>query len=81
MRPMVRSPDTLERELLQLPKADRARLAQVLLASLHPEDATALPTEIEAAWESEITRRVAELRDGTVAGIAAELVFAEVLDR
>lgn len=78
---MVRSPDTLERELLHLPKADRARLAQVLLASLHAEEAAASPAEIEAAWESEIARRVDEMRNGTVAGIPAEQVFAEVLDR
>jgi putative addiction module component (TIGR02574 family) len=79
--PIVRSPDTLEREVLRLPKADRARLAEVLLTSLAAEDAAASPAEIEAAWETEIARRVAELRDGTVVGIPAEQVFAEVLDR
>lgn len=78
---MVRSPDTLERELLHLPKADRARLAQVLLASLDAEAVAESPAAIEAAWEMEISRRVAELRDGTVAGIPADQVFAEVLDR
>jgi len=78
---MVRSPDTLERELLHLPKADRARLAHVLITSLDAEDALATPAEIEAAWEVEIARRVAEIRNGTVAGIPAEQVFAEVLDR
>ena len=78
---MVRSPDTLERELLRLPKPDRARLAQVLLTSLDAEAASVSPAEVEAAWETEIARRVAELRDGTVAGIPAAQVFAEVLDR
>jgi len=78
---MVRSPDSLERELLRLPKVDRARLAQVLLASLDAEAAAASPAVVEAAWEAEIGRRVAELRDGTVAGIPADQVFAEVLDR
>lgn len=78
---MVRSPDSIEKELLRLPKADRARLAQVLLASLDAESATRSPEAIEAAWEAEIARRVSELREGTVAGIPADEVFAEVLDR
>jgi putative addiction module component (TIGR02574 family) len=78
---MVRSPDSLERELLRLPKTDRARLAQLLLVSLDVEAAAASPAAVEAAWEAEIARRVAELRDGTVAGIPADQVFAEVLGR
>jgi putative addiction module component (TIGR02574 family) len=78
---MVRSPDSIEKELLRLPKADRARLAQVLLVSLDAESAAASSAAVEAAWEAEITRRVSELRDGTVAGIPADEVFAEVLGR
>jgi putative addiction module component (TIGR02574 family) len=78
---MVRSPDTLERELLRLPKADRARLAELLLVSLDAEEAAESPAAVEAAWEAEIARRVAELKAGTVVGIPADQVFAEVLGR
>lgn len=78
---MVRSPDTLEAELLRLPAADRARLAEVLLTSLDAETAAGPVAEVEAAWEAEVARRVAELRSGTVVGIPADEVFAEVLGR
>lgn len=78
---MVRSADSIELEVLHLPKAARARLAQVLLASLDAENSAASPAAVEAAWEAEIARRVTEVRDGTVAGIPADEVFAEVLGR
>ena len=70
---MVRSPDTIEAELLRLPAAVRARLAEVLLASLDAETAAGPAAEIEAEWQTEIARRVA--------GIPADVVFAEVLGR
>ena len=78
---MVRSPDTLESELLRLPPAVRARLAEVLLASLDADAKAGPAAEVEAAWEAEVARRVEELRSGTVAGIPADEVFAEVLGR
>ena len=78
---MVRSPDTIEAELLRLPAAVRARLAEVLLASLDAETAAGPAAEIEAEWQTEIARRVREVREGTVAGIPADVVFAEVLGR
>ena len=78
---MVRSPDTIESELLRLPPAVRARLAEVLLASLDAEVGAGPAADVDAAWESEIARRVEELRSGTVVGIPADEVFAEVLGR
>ena len=48
---MVRSNDLLETQLLALPLPDRARLAEVLLASL--ESATGSLAETEAAWRAE----------------------------
>ncbi len=56
-----------------LPSHDRARLAELLLASLEERDADA-----EALWNSEIDRRSTELATGRVVGIAATDVFAEV---
>ena len=73
---MVRSTDTLAAELLNLPQADRARLAEVLLASLDGDLVDGPSTEVEAAWQIEGERRLAELRSGTVAGVPAEQVFA-----
>ena len=58
--------DQIERELLKLPMADRARLAERLIASLD-EDA-----EVEAAWLAEVLRRDEELQSGAVQGIPVE---------
>ena len=68
-----RNPAFLADQLLALPSADRARLAELLLASLEGVEATA-----PAAWDTELARRAAELEQGHVAGIPAAEVFAEV---
>lgn len=78
---MVRSNDKLEAELLSLPPRDRARLAEVLLASLDAEPEIEPVGEVEAAWRAEGERRLEELRQGVVAGIPAEQVFAQAADR
>jgi putative addiction module component (TIGR02574 family) len=58
--------DRLERELLKLPAADRARLAERLIASLDEDP------EVEAAWMTEVRRRDAELESGAVRAIPVE---------
>ncbi len=60
-------------QLLALPSPDRARLAELLLASLEDVDPDA-----DALWDQEIDRRSAELASGRVVGIPAADVFAEV---
>lgn len=52
---------------------DRVRLVELLLDSLHDEPIT----EVEAAWEGEIRRRVEAFERGEVETFAAEDVFAE----
>ena len=64
--------EQLEVEALNLPRDERARLAEALISSLDEE------AEIELAWQQEIRRRVAELDAGTVETIPAEQVFAEL---
>lgn len=64
--------ENVESAALQLPRAERARLAERLIASLD-EDA-----EIEQAWAKEIRRRVEELRAGTVQANPGEQVFDEL---
>ncbi len=78
---MVRSPDHLETQLLSLPPGDRARLAEVLLASLDRSVDPGSAAELDAAWQAEGERRLAELRTGSVAGIPAAQVFAAVQAR
>jgi putative addiction module component (TIGR02574 family) len=69
---MARSLEELEAEALNLPRPERARLAEVLISSLD-EDAA-----IEEAWREEIRRRVSELREGSVETVPAEEVFQEL---
>ena len=68
-----RNAQALADQLLALPSRDRARLAELLLASLEDRDPGAT-----AAWDDEIDRRAADLAGGRVAGVAAADVFAEV---
>jgi putative addiction module component (TIGR02574 family) len=56
-----------------LPPEDRAQLAEELLASLEASPAS----EVEAAWDQEIERRVAEIEAGKARLIAAQDVHAE----
>jgi putative addiction module component (TIGR02574 family) len=50
-----------------------ARLVELLLESLHESSLS----EIEAAWDAEIVRRVEAYKRGEVETFAAEDVFAE----
>lgn len=56
-----------------LSPAERARLAEELLASLDPHDA-----EVEAAWDEELRRRIDEVERGTVQLVPADQAFAQV---
>jgi putative addiction module component (TIGR02574 family) len=57
----------------QLSPEERVQLAEELLATVHEPDA-----EVDAAWEEEIRRRIAEVDDGTARLVPAEEVFAEL---
>lgn len=65
--------EELSRKALQLSPEERVQLAEKLLATVHETDA-----EVEAAWDEEIRRRLAEIENGTAQLIPAEEVFAEV---
>ena len=52
---------------------DRSRLVELLLESLHEPPLS----DIEAAWDAEIVRRVQAHKRGEVETFAAEEVFAE----
>jgi putative addiction module component (TIGR02574 family) len=56
-----------------LSPADRSRLVELLLESLHEPPLS----DIEAAWDAEIVRRVAAYERGEVQTYASEDVFAE----
>lgn len=65
-------------ELSQRAKAlapeDRARLAEELLASLEGE----LEPQLDAAWDAELAKRIAEVDSGAVELVPADEVFARV---
>lgn len=64
--------EQLERELLELPPRERARLAERLLASLDDE------SSLERRWYDEADRRLAELKAGAVREIPGEDVFRKL---
>ncbi|MEX2375527.1 MAG: addiction module protein [Dehalococcoidia bacterium] len=67
--------EQIEQELLKLPLAERARLAERLIASLDEEG------EIEAAWIAEVQRRDEEMVTGAVEGIPLEDALSTVRSR
>jgi putative addiction module component (TIGR02574 family) len=72
---MAQSMGELEHDALELPAAERARLAVILLSSL--EETGEDPEEMERLWVAEANRRIREIQAGSVKGIPAE----EVLNR
>ena len=75
---MARPPKEIEQELLNLPQAERARLAHRLIVSLDEE----VPYDegVAAAWLEEIKRRDAEIESGDAQLIPAEEVMRRVSD-
>ena len=63
----------IEQQVHTLSVEDRARLAEVLLESLHESPLS----DIEAAWDREIEERVTAYDRGELQTFPAEDVFAE----
>jgi len=70
---MPNSVEELATQAINLSPEDRARLADLLLASL-PEQADA---EVDAAWEEEIRRRVAAVEANVAPLVPAADVHAD----
>lgn len=64
---------SLEQQARNLAPDERARLAEVLLESLHDSPLG----ELEAEWEREIVRRVAEIESGPAQLIPISEVLAQ----
>ncbi len=62
-------------EAMKLSPEERADLADLLWISACPRE------EVEAAWDAEIARRVAEMDAGPVEFIPSELVMAEIREK
>ena len=63
---MPRDPASLLNEALSLPPASRARLAGELLRSLDAEGPLLNEEEYDAAWGTELKRRIEEVESGAV---------------
>ncbi|MDD2914660.1 MAG: addiction module protein [Gallionella sp.] len=63
--------EILEAEVLKLASADRALLAEHLIASLDEDN------EIESVWAVEVENRVAEVKSGVIVGMPFEEVVAQ----
>lgn len=64
----------LSKRARELPPEDRARLAEELLASLE----VGLDPDVDAAWDEELRRRIAEVEAGVVKLVPVDEVFARV---
>jgi len=64
----------LSQRARELAPEDRARLAEELLASLEGN----VEPEVDAAWDEEVRKRIAEVENGTVKLVPADEVFARV---
>lgn len=67
---MERLPD----ELSQLSLEERTEMANLLIESLD----TGADHDVEATWDTELARRVDEVRSGNTPGKASERVFERV---
>jgi putative addiction module component (TIGR02574 family) len=70
---MVDLVDDLSKQANSLSEADRARLAELLLESIH----VPLGDDVNLAWDAEIKSRIEEITQGRVALIPAADVFAQ----
>lgn len=71
----IMSTEELLAEALRLPRAERARVVEELLASLEePAD------DVAAAWAAELERRSREVAEGRVPTVAWDTVRAEILN-
>jgi putative addiction module component (TIGR02574 family) len=67
----------VEKQALNLTEKERAALAHKLLVSLEgvPEEG------VDEAWDAEIEKRVARIKEGTAKGRPADEVFRDIRSR
>jgi putative addiction module component (TIGR02574 family) len=71
---MTEAAEKLKAQLSQLSTQERAELAHFLIHSLDE----AVDADAEAAWDTELARRMEEIRSGNAVGEPADKVFAEL---
>ncbi len=68
----------VEEALLALDRADRAAVIQRGLQSLDTDAVSESQAEVDAAWRSELRRRIDDIESGKAQLLSADEVFAEV---
>lgn len=63
---------------LELPEDQRIQSADWLLESVGQEDSDATVAEVDAAWDAEVARRVAEIKAGTAVTCSLEELEADL---
>jgi putative addiction module component (TIGR02574 family) len=71
---MARTAEEIEVEATSLPRPDRERIAEALVATLH------MDPEVERAWSEEIRRRIRDIDSGVTQLIPGDQVLKEVED-
>lgn len=69
---MPKPVEIVEAEAMKLSPSERADLADKLWLSVHSKE------EVDAAWETEIARRIEQLDSGEVESVPWEAVMAEL---
>jgi len=67
-----------EKIVFELPEDQRILLANSIWDSIGQAESDATETEVNAAWDPEIGRRVAEIKAGTAVTYSAEEVEADL---
>ena len=73
---MARSINDIEKDLMTLPREDRAHIALDLIRSLDKDNEPLSRLEWEAAWTEEANRRLEEIERGEVELLSHEEVMA-----
>ena len=76
--PMPHTYEEVRQIAYELPEDQRALLANSLWESLDSRENDATEAEIDAAWDGEIARRVAEIKAGTAVTCSLEEVEADL---
>ena len=75
---MIRKLESDDQGSLNVVQGDKARLSQELSGSIHPLAESLPQEEIDAAWEAEVERRVAEIENGAAVLYSLEEVEADL---
>jgi putative addiction module component (TIGR02574 family) len=69
--------EKLKLELLRLSTQERAEIAQFLIHSLDEN----MDEDVEAAWDTELSKRLSDIRRGTAIGEASDTVFSQLREK